>query len=1093
MTRLLYLVFALAALILSGVAYVNYHAGLERARASFLIESKARSERVALQAEVTMRQIHQGLRTIARLPGVRRLPDAPLDPDTEATAHEIYNALTANVAISSIAIIETARPEPAFVADQVVRAGQPTPPPQLLSRPQMERALRQLAWFKANTPRLDSGWDLDYPALTGPAAGPGSDSEPGLVYSVPIYDRQGRLAGCVSAFIFSRVLSEIVSPGFYGLTTGDHEFSVPSETISSGPSQAKYADWVANSKSPPELIYSEVIRLQFPDRTANWGLWAARPNGDFWDRPEVQALWLLALFQFTALALGTLGLSGFAFVVDRKNRQVAGSEANLRTILESAGDGILTFFDSGTVTSLNPAAEKLFRLDHQRLVRSVDQLLPGIRELVQEGDQHIDLIGMRQGGSEFIAETAVSSVATEEGVQYTAIVRDVTAQKEMTQEILRAKEAAEAANRAKSEFLANMSHEIRTPMNGIIGMTNLTLNTRLTSVQREYLKAVADSADALLSVINEILDFSKIEAGALDYDPVPISLRDQLDQTLKTLALKAHEKNLELACHVETDVPDEVVADPVRLRQVIINLVGNAIKFTAEGEVSLHVRLLELGPDQVELQFTVADTGVGVAPEKADKIFEAFSQADASTTRVYGGTGLGLTICKRLVEMMRGRIWVESQPGQGSQFHFTARLGRHDQALGPRLALVEKVHDLRVLVVDDNQTNRRLLEDMLTFWGMEPTVVDNGQAALEAFVTGHQAGKPFGLILTDAHMPEMDGFEFIRQVNATEWGQEAVIMMLTSSSLKGDAARCRDLGVKAHLTKPINQSELWNVVLGVLGLSQAQVVRPISLEERVFERQLPSLRILLAEDNKINQTLATVLLEKLGMQVRVAENGREAVNRWRQETFDIVLMDIQMPYMDGFEATAAIRAEEKERIPIVALTAHALKGDRERCLEGGMDDYLTKPIDQDELIEVLMRQLPERIQASQLAEPAPALPEPVNGTPVLDRDGLLKRLGGPEHLALLLPTFEATIQAELEKLRQALSQTDHEAVHRVAHGLKGSLLGLGGARAGAVAAALENCGRDHQLDGWEARLLELEQEVASLRAALRELLVETSP
>jgi PAS domain S-box-containing protein len=802
------------------------------------------------------------------------------------------------------------------------------------------------------------------------------------------------------------------------------------------------------------------------------------------------------------------------------------SEERQKAITASAQDAIVMIDNGGMVSFWNEAAERIFGYAGEEIIgKDLHQILVPERfmeahhaafprfQASGEGaalGKTLELAAIRKNGQEFPVELSLAAVELQGVWQAVGIMRDITERQQTQKEMVLAKEAAEAASKAKSEFLANMSHEIRTPMNGIMGMTELALDTDLTDDQREFLTAVQSSADSLLTIINDILDFSKIEAGKLELDPVPFRLRDAVGQTLKALAFRAAQKNLELTCEILPEVPENVIGDAGRLNQVLINLVGNAIKCTEHGEIGVRVTHAGSTEEGAQLQFSVSDSGIGIPEAKQALIFEAFSQADGSTTRRFGGTGLGLTISTQLVSAMGGRIWVESprsnaeggmRPpslqlrrtgnaeggGPGSTFHFTAVLGVHDAAASEAPDVVEDLGGYRALIVDDNQTNRRILQQLLAGWKVDSQSVAGGEEALEVLCGPDGNEGRIDVVLTDVHMPGMDGYELVKALRSEEAGREVPIVVLTSGERTGDGQTREDLGVDGFLIKPVVPSEL-KVLLGrVLADAESGPSEEAKTDGATGDAG-PELKILLAEDNPINQKVAVRTLERDGHRVTVAGDGCEALEELEKGDYDVILMDIQMPRMDGFATTTEIRRREAEagsvsHVPILAMTAHAMQGDRERCLEAGMDGYVSKPVKHEALVEAIAALTLSPAEANDAVTGPPA-PASAAG-PAFDPAGALDQAGDDrEFLCELIGMYTEQATAQIQQLRQALADGDAETLMRTAHTIKGAVGNFQAKPAADAAFAVEMIGRESRLPDAPAAVEALEAEMNRLGAEL---------
>jgi PAS domain S-box-containing protein len=770
-------------------------------------------------------------------------------------------------------------------------------------------------------------------------------------------------------------------------------------------------------------------------------------------------------------------LPAFIFVKDKQDRFLEANRATLASL------GV------ETVEQVRGKSDRDFLpTEHAEGFMQAD------RQVIQTGQPLIDMEELHvdnTGRARWLATTKVPlRDSNGEVAGIVGICHDITERRTMEAELRRARDVAEAANRAKSDFLARMSHEIRTPMNGILGMTRLALGTQLTNEQREYLDIVLTSAESLLRIIDDVLDFSRIEAGKFQLESAPFHLRDSLADAMRTLSLKAGQKGLELVCHVEPDVPDLLVGDSGRLRQVIINLVGNSLKFTEQGEIVVRVCRDSAEGSCITLRFDVTDTGIGIPPDRRDAIFEPFEQVDGSITRRFGGTGLGLAISTQLVLLMNGRMWLESEVGHGSQFHFTAQFqvieGAHNNQ---GIQEPPDVHGLRVLIVEDNTTHREILQELFTNWGMKPTATASTAEALMELERAVAEGEPYPLVLADGVMPEPDGFTLSQQVNSRPELAGALILMVGAMERPDSPQSGTEQGVRATLLKPLKQSELLDTLLSVVS-TNTNLRRRVTPASPVIPTTLPALKILLAEDSTINQRLAVRLLEKAGHEVVVAENGLLALREWEKCTYDVVLMDVQMPEMGGFEATEAIRQRERDRqreqglahhTPIIALTAHAMKGDRERCLQAGMDAYVSKPIRESELFaaiaQVLASFAPQRFQGTPVLQPVEEVPMAA----IYDEKEALERCGDDRTLLReLIDLFLSDVPKQMSALKQAIDQNDAVVIYRMAHTIKGAVATFGAEPACNAAFELEQLGRTGQIEAASGSYKQLEAKVEEL-------------
>ena len=796
------------------------------------------------------------------------------------------------------------------------------------------------------------------------------------------------------------------------------------------------------------------------------------------------------------------------------------AEDKYRSIFEHAIEGIFQTTAEGKYISANPALARIYGYaTPEELISKIGDIAhevyvdPARRGEFVELLRHSDTITnfeseVRRSDGQiiWISENARAvRSATGELLFYEGSVHEISARKK-AESLEQQKEAAEAANRAKSDFLANMSHEIRTPLNGVIGMLDLLVGTEMGKQQQRYAEIARASADLLLSVINDILDFSKIEAGKLELESTDFNIRSVLEDTTEMLMCKAEKKGLELVCHIPPDLPAAVRGDPSRLRQILMNLATNSIKFTDQGQVVIKAEKQAETDESVTVLFTVADTGIGIAKGRLDRLFKSFSQVDASTTRRYGGSGLGLAICRQLVELMHGEIGVESKEGVGSKFWFSIPMTKAS-VLAHQPITPEELHGLRILVVDDHDTNREIFYEQLTRWKFDVVVAASGDEALDRLREGAERRRPYRVAILDGRMPEMDGFELARRIKMDSDLRDTTLLMLTSVGGTLDSDQMHEMGLAGYMTKPVRQSKLFDAIVTAAMSDQAESDCGASVEliRTSGVQTHRSGHILLAEDNEVNQMVAAEILQRVGFTCEVVDNGHKAVEALLDRTYDLVLMDCQMPIMDGLTATRAIRERERRngndhsrRIPIIALTANAVKGDRERCMDAGMDGYISKPINPDlliteiqNLLQIASSEAQEASESTEVAEPADATPvelqtaveeaymQPVLHSP-FDLTNLVQRcMGDPDFAVRILEKFAKRAVEDIAKLKEAVQQLDADQVSRQAHSIKGAAANLCAEELRRLAAELETIGRSGKLTAEAATLTDqMESEMA---------------
>jgi|GEM_PF-1305171 len=812
------------------------------------------------------------------------------------------------------------------------------------------------------------------------------------------------------------------------------------------------------------------------------------PFNDKWYSVREQAIqWYDGTYVRLEIAVDISKLKHAERQISETKAEIEHERDKLRSMIEGMEEGIVVADENDVITEINTwqlnvtgqkpehvLGKKLWELDYQHVTARLKPVLMQFKSgtVIRAFSINTEMFGL---------QISLRVQPMYRNGHYAGIILNFL----NVSDLVEARHAAEKANLAKSEFLANISHEIRTPINGVLGMSSLMLGTQLSREQREYCDTIYKSADHLLELVNRILDFSKIEAGELELDSIDFNLNDTLHETVRMLSPKAEEKGLELIYHITPDVPDDVIGDPYRLRQVVLNLLGNAIKFSDQGDVTLRVELKSIEDGEAYLLFSVTDKGIGIPPEKQVKIFNAFYQGDSSITRQHEGTGLGLAIASRIIDLMHGHIWIESEVGRGSTFYFTIGLTvqKHPRRrITPASFGIEP--GLRVMIVDDNATNRWILEEMVQQWEMKSISFSGGAEALGELTRAEAEGNPYKLVIIDAQMPKMDGFSLAEKIRQNPALVKSTVMMLSSGDTIGASSRCRKIGITSYLTKPVKQDDLLKAIFLALEEKELSMSEYPDQEGLEDEKKKPrELRVILAEDNVVNQRIVDTALKKRGHKVVLAQNGREVLEALKGGEFDIILMDIQMPLMDGYNATIEIRKREQgtdKHIPIIALTAHALKGDREKCIEVGMDDYISKPIDPNDLIK--------KIEKFEIKEDR--LPHFNSTQAVLNRKALLNRVEQDQNIAVeLAKLFLVDTRKHTESLKDAIDKRQYDKIQELAHLIKGSAISIGAEKLSSSALLIWHAAGAAQMERITRNFSEFQEELKTLQAAIAEFVL----